>query len=115
MFLILILHTPFSFFFQQILPAVLSRHCSLNAEETLKAVLQAFLQLQGRLSDVYPALRALGLAAGMAASALNLNGLGVMNRSIWVFLPFKKKKLIAAQKLFDWTGEIFNYNTLQNN
>lgn len=80
------------FFSQQILPAVWSRRCSLNAEETLKAVLQAFLQLQGRLSDVYPALRALGLAAGMAASALNLNGLGVMNRSILVFLPFKKKK-----------------------
>ena len=44
-----------------------------------------FLQLQGRLSDVYPALTDLGQAAGMAASALNLNGLGVMNRSVLDF------------------------------
>lgn len=75
-------------------PAVWSCRCWLNAEETLKAVLRASLQLQGRLSDVYPALKAPGLAAGMAASALNLSGLGVMNRSVVFFnsvshiLPF---------------------------
>lgn len=57
-----------------------SRSCRLNAEETLKAVLHTSLLPQGRLSDVYPALTAPGLAAGMAASALNLNGLEVMNR-----------------------------------
>ncbi|KAK2856381.1 hypothetical protein Q5P01_005116 [Channa striata] len=38
-------------------------------------------EFQGRLSDVYAALKAPGLAAGMAASALNLNSLGVMNSS----------------------------------
>lgn len=31
------------------------------------------------------------------------------------FSAFLKKFFIAAQKLFDWTGEIFNYNSLQNN
>ncbi|MEQ2262407.1 hypothetical protein XENORESO_010631, partial [Xenotaenia resolanae] len=39
------------------------------------------LQLQGTVSDVYPAHKAPGLAVGMAASALNLNGLVVMNSS----------------------------------
>lgn len=34
---------------------------------------------------MYPALEAPGLAAGMAASALNLNGLGVMSRSVFSF------------------------------
>lgn len=54
----------------------------LEAEGALIAVLHTSLQLRGRLSDVYPALTAPGLAAGMAASALNLNGLGVMNRLV---------------------------------
>lgn len=33
-----------------------------------------------------PALGALGLAAGMAASALNVNSLGIMNKSAFCFL-----------------------------
>lgn len=80
--------------------AVWSCSCWLNAGKTLKAVLQTSLQLQGRLSDVYPVLTAPGLAAGMAASALNLNGLGVMNRWVCFFfysvchiLPFTVLRL----------------------
>lgn len=34
---------------------------------------------------MYPALRALGLAAGMAASALNVNGLRIMNKSAFAY------------------------------
>lgn len=71
-------------FLQQILPAV-QNCCCLDAVAALKAVLRAFLQLQGKLFNVYPALGALGLAAGMAASALNVNGLGIMNKSAFTF------------------------------
>lgn len=34
---------------------------------------------------MYPALGALALAAGMAASALNVNGLGIMNKSAFAY------------------------------
>lgn len=73
---------------RQISPAVRSCRCRLDAAAALKAVLRAFLQLQGKLFNVYPALGALGLAAGMAASALNVNGLGIMNKSAFPFFVF---------------------------
>lgn len=68
---------------------------------------------------MYPALKAPGLAAGMAASALNLNGLGVMNRSV-VFLEsfisgntyFKYIWFDAAKKLLDWTAFLIHYRAI---
>lgn len=59
---------------------------------------------------MYPALRALGLAAGMAASALNLSGLRVMNRSVSVFLPFWGCGSEAARLVF-----IIHYRTNKGN
>lgn len=69
--------------------------CRQNPESCLAR--QASLQLQGTLSDVYPAHKAPGLAVGMAASALNLNGLGVMNR----YKDFDKNQLFL-QVLLLW-------------
>ncbi|XP_036066468.1 inositol-trisphosphate 3-kinase B isoform X2 [Oryzias melastigma] len=64
--------------FERRIPGIRPCSCSYCLH-ALRATPQASLELQWSLSDVEPALRAPGPAVGMAASALNLNSIGVMN------------------------------------